>query len=115
MTDETTIDEDHAALCLAALGNPTRIRLYRLLVRAGGRGLNVGDLQRLLAAPASTLAHHVAALVKAGLVVQERRGREVICFANYEAMNRIVGYLTDACCAGVEVDAGADMAMADPA
>ena len=115
MTDETTIDEDRAALCLAALGNPTRIRLYRLLVRAGGRGLNVGDLQRLLAVPASTLAHHVAALVKAGLVVQERRGREVICFANFEAMNRIVGYLTDACCVGVEVDAAADMAMADPA
>jgi DNA-binding transcriptional ArsR family regulator len=113
MTDGTTMDEDRAALCLAALGNPTRIRLYRLLVRAGERGLNVGDLQRLLAVPASTLAHHVAALVKAGLVEQERRGREVICFANYEAMNRIVGYLTEACCVGVEV--GADVAEVDPA
>jgi DNA-binding transcriptional ArsR family regulator len=97
------MNEDRAALCLSALGNPTRIRLYRLLVRAGRQGLNVGDLQRLLAVPASTLAHHVAALVKAGLVVQERRGREVICFAKYEAMNRIVGYLTEACCAGFDL------------
>jgi DNA-binding transcriptional ArsR family regulator len=113
VTNGTTMDEDRAALCLAALGNPTRIRLYRLLVRAGERGLNVGDVQRLLAVPASTLAHHVAALVKAGLVDQERRGREVICFANYEAMNRIVGYLTEACCAGVDV--GADMEEVDPA
>lgn len=109
------MNENRAALCLSALGNPTRIRLYRLLVRAGGRGLNVGDLQRLLAVPASTLAHHVAALVKAGLVDQERRGREVICFANYETMNRIVGYLTEACCAGVDVGTKEDMEEVTPA
>ena len=109
------MNENRAALCLSALGNPTRIRLYRLLVRAGGRGLNVGDLQRLLAMPASTLAHHVAALVKAGLVDQERRGREVICFANYETMNRIVGYLTEACCAGVDVGAVEEMEEMDTA
>jgi DNA-binding transcriptional ArsR family regulator len=107
------MNEDRAALCLSALGNPIRIRLYRLLVRSGRRGLNVGDLQRLVEVPASTLAHHVAALVKADLVEQERRGREVICFANYEVMNRIVDYLTEACCVGVNV--GADMEEVDPA
>ena len=109
------MNEDRAALCLSALGNPIRIRLYRLLVRAGRQGLNVGDLQRLLAVPASTLAHHVAALVKAGLVDQERRGREVICFANYETMNRIVGYLTEACCAGVDVGAVEERVEVEPA
>jgi len=108
------MNEDRAALCLAALGNPTRIRLYRLLVRAGRQGLNVGDLQRFLEVPASTLAHHVAALVKASLVDQERRGREVICYANYDAMNRIVGYLTEACCAGVDVGAVEDMEEVEP-
>ena len=115
MADETTMDEVRAGLCLAALGNPTRIRLYRLLVRAGGRGLIVGDVERLVGAPASTLAHHVAALVKAGFVVQERRGREVVCFANHEAMNRIVGYLTEACCAGFEAGTVEDLKELDPA
>ena len=96
------MDEEQAALRLSALGNPTRLRLFRLLVRAGPKGLNVGDLQRLLGVPGSTLAHHIAALVKADLLLQERRGREVICAANYGVMNGLVAYLTEQCCAGVE-------------
>ncbi len=97
------MNEHHAALCLSALGNPTRIKLFRLLVRAGVEGLNVGDLQRLLKVPASTLSHHIAALLKAGLLLQDRRGREVMCMANYKAMNGLVAYLTEQCCTGIEV------------
>ena len=59
--------QDHqAADNLAALGNLTRLRLYRLLVRAGEPGLNVGELRSLLDVPASTLAHHLTSLVRAG-------------------------------------------------
>ncbi|NIR30019.1 MAG: helix-turn-helix transcriptional regulator [Gammaproteobacteria bacterium] len=88
---------------MAALGNRTRLRLFRLLVRAGPEGLNVGELQRHLAIPASTLAHHLATLTHAGLLQQEKRGREVICTADYEAVNGLVAYLTDECCAGVRL------------
>jgi ArsR family transcriptional regulator, arsenate/arsenite/antimonite-responsive transcriptional repressor len=95
--------EEHAADGLAALGNRTRLRLYRLLVRAGDDGLNVGDLQRLLEVPASTLAHHLAMLARAGLVAQERRGREVVSRADYPAMRALVGYLTEQCCSGVRL------------
>jgi len=95
--------EQHAADGLAALGNRTRLRLYRLLVRAGDDGLNVGDLQRLLEVPASTLAHHLAMLARAGLVAQERRGREVVSRADYPAMRALVGYLTEQCCSGVRL------------
>lgn len=94
------LNEESAARCLAALGNETRLRLYRLLVRAGRDGLNVGEAQRRLGVPASTLAHHIAALVGAGLVTQERRGREVVCRADYDAMIGVVTFLTEACCAG---------------
>lgn len=96
--------ERQAADSLAALGNRTRLRLYRLLVRAGGDGLNVGDLQRLLEVPPSTLAHHLATLARAGLVTQERRGREVISRADYPAMRALVGYLTEQCCTGVRLE-----------
>jgi len=34
--------------------------------------------------PASTLAHHFAHLTRAGLVTQERRGREVVCRADFK-------------------------------
>ena len=95
--------EDQAANAFAGLANRTRLRLFRLLVRAGDQGLNVGDIQRLLDVPASTLSHHLAGLAAAGLVVQERRGREVISRADYDGVRRMVGYLTDECCKGVDL------------
>jgi|SRR5687767_4424586 ArsR family transcriptional regulator len=91
-----------AAEGFAALGNRARLRLLRLLVRAGDDGMTVGDVGRRMDMPASTLAHHLAALVHAGLVIQEKRGREVICTANYRLIRGAAAYLTEACCAGFE-------------
>jgi DNA-binding transcriptional ArsR family regulator len=51
--------------------------------------------------PASTLAHHHSTLVGAGLVIQERQGREVVNRADYDVMNRTLAFLTDQCCTGV--------------
>ena len=93
--------EMQAADKLAALGNVTRLRLYRLLVRAGAQGLNVGELQEMLNVPASTLAHHLTSLVRAGLVEQERQGREVVSCADYAAMENLVNFLTAEYCAGI--------------
>lgn len=84
---------------LSALGAPARLRLVRLLVRAGDEGLSVGELQRRLGLPASTHAHHLALLVRAGLVRQERRGREVRCTAVFAAVRGLGEYLTEQCCA----------------
>jgi ArsR family transcriptional regulator, arsenate/arsenite/antimonite-responsive transcriptional repressor len=100
------LTEAEAAEGFAALGNRARLRLLRLLVRAGGEGMTVGDAGRRTDMPASTLAHHLAALVRAGLVTQEKRGREVICTAEYRAIKGAADYLTENCCAGFEeVDA----------
>ena len=54
---------DEAAARLEALGNPTRLKIYRTLVRAGEPGLPVGKLQVRLAIPASTLSHHLKTLM----------------------------------------------------
>ncbi len=89
------------ARALAALGHETRLGIYRLLVRAGSEGLNVGEIGAHLGMAPSTLAHHLRALVDGGLVVQERRGREVVNRADYDAMRRTVGFLTAECCTGV--------------
>ena len=91
------------ARALAALGHEVRLEIYRLLVRAGPEGLNVGDVGAHLKRPPSTLAHHLSTLVDAGLVVQERRGREVVNRADYDAMRRTLAFLTDQCCAGVSL------------
>ncbi len=91
------------ARSLAALGHETRLAVYRLLVRAGREGLNVGEIGAHLDMAPSTLAHHLRALVDAGLVIQERSGREVINRADYDAMQRTVSFLTSECCAGVKL------------
>lgn len=89
------------ARALAALGHDTRLRVFRLLVRAGEDGLNVGEIGQHTGMAPSTLAHHLSALVEAGLVVQERQGRVVVNRVDYAVMRRTLDFLTSECCAGV--------------
>jgi DNA-binding transcriptional ArsR family regulator len=112
MIDHSMTEQD-AALRLSALGNATRISLFRALVRAGHPGLTVGELRRRLQVPASTMAHHIAALVRAGLVLQERHGREVVCRAGFDAIESLVGYLTEACCVE-DCDGDGETALSRP-
>ena len=90
---------EKAASQLEALGNPTRLQLFRTLVRAGDEGLPVGSVQEKLDIPASTLSHHLKRLVDTGLVTQERQATTLICRANYPSMNALIGFLVDECCA----------------
>lgn len=89
---------DDAAARLEALGNPTRLKIYRALVRAGDNGLSVGRLQTRLDAAASTLSHHLKTLLVVGLISQERQGTTLICRANYDLMRGLVEFLVDECC-----------------
>src|SRR3954469_18731811 len=90
---------DDASARLEALGNPTRLRIYRALVRAGDAGLSVGRLQSKLEIAASTLSHPVKALLPVGLISQERQATTLICRANYDVMRGIVDFLVAECCA----------------
>jgi DNA-binding transcriptional ArsR family regulator len=90
---------EHAAARLEALGNPTRLRIYRALVRAGDPGLPVGKLQARLAVPASTLSHHLKTLLVVGLITQERDATTLICRAHYPVMRGLVDFLVAECCA----------------
>ena len=89
---------DEAAARLEALGNPTRLKIYRALVRAGEPGQPVGKLQARLGIPASTLSHHLKTLLMVGLVTQERDATTLICRANYPVMDGLIGFLTEECC-----------------
>lgn len=94
------MDVETAARCLAELGNPARLTAYRLLVRAGDDGLTVGEIQRALDMPASTLSHHIAHLVGADLITQRREGRSQRCRARFETMDALLDFLTRECCVG---------------
>jgi DNA-binding transcriptional ArsR family regulator len=88
-----------AARQLESLGSPVRLKIYRALVRAGEDGLACGVLQDKVGLAASTLSHHIRHLREAGLVSQERQATTLICRASYPAMDKLIGYLVDECCA----------------
>ena len=104
-----TLTSPHAR-ALAALGHDARLSIFRLLVKAGDDGLRVSDIGEHLGLAPSTLAHHLSALVDAGLVLQDKQGREVFNRVDFPAMHKLVGFLTSECCAGVSVRPSEDAA-----
>jgi DNA-binding transcriptional ArsR family regulator len=97
---------DAAVNALSALAQEHRLALFRLLVQAGEKGMPAGAIAEALGVPNSSLSFHLAQLSRAGLVTQERQHRSLIYRANYPAMNALVGYLMENCCAGAECGGG---------
>ena len=93
---------DTAANVLAKIGNPTRLKIVRLLVRAGDAGLPTGAIQKRLGIPASTLTHHIAHLKSAGVIRQQREQATLICIIEFDLLRNLVDYLTEECCADVD-------------
>ena len=89
---------EYAAEQLAELGHVTRLGIYRTLIKAGNDGLPVNDIKDALDAAPSTLSHHISRLVRVGLVKQVREGRVLRCFAQYEELTKLVGFLSEECC-----------------
>lgn len=87
---------------LGALAQEHRLTLFRLLVQAGERGMTAGAIAGALGVPNSSLSFHLGQLNRAGLVTQERQHRSLIYRANYPAMNALVAYLMENCCAGAD-------------
>jgi DNA-binding transcriptional ArsR family regulator len=92
----------NAVEALAALAQEHRLALFRLLVQAGDKGMAAGAIADALGVPNSSLSFHLAQLRNAGLILQERQHRSLIYRANYPAMNMLVGYLMENCCAGAD-------------
>ena len=102
-TNESILD---AARAFAALGSEQRISVLRALVRAGPAGLTVGALRERIGLPASTLTHHLKTLAEAGLVDQERKGREIHCAAAaYDRVEALSAFLLNECCADAPAEA----------
>jgi ArsR family transcriptional regulator len=89
-----------AVAALASLAQEHRLALFRLLVQAGSNGMPAGAVAEALGVPNSSLSFHLAQLHRAGLVRQQRRGRSLVYSADYGAMNALIAYLMENCCAG---------------
>jgi ArsR family transcriptional regulator, arsenate/arsenite/antimonite-responsive transcriptional repressor len=94
------MEEQQVVQALAALAQPHRLRVFRLLVTAGPLGLTPGAIGEALEIPAATLSFHLRELSHAGLISQQRQGRYLIYRAAFAQMNTLLAYLTENCCQG---------------
>ena len=93
------MDAKQTISALSALAHENRLELFRLLVQRGPEGLSAGVIAERLAVPPSSLSFHLQQLVHAGLITQRRASRQIIYAADCGAMRRLMGYLTENCCA----------------
>ena len=85
---------------LAALAQPTRLELFRLLVVQGTGGMAAGQVAEKLKVSPATLSFHFRTLSHAGLIESRQEGRFIYYTANFTVMNGMVDYLTENCCGG---------------
>ncbi|MGH6865517.1 MAG: ArsR/SmtB family transcription factor [Methyloceanibacter sp.] len=99
--DVSTIMELPTAVqALSALGQESRLRVFRLLIRRGPEGMPAGDIAQQLNVPANTMSSHLAVLSRAGLVISRKQGRSVIYGVDVEGTRKLLSFLVEDCCQG---------------
>jgi ArsR family transcriptional regulator, arsenate/arsenite/antimonite-responsive transcriptional repressor len=84
---------------LGALAHEHRLAVFRLLVERGPEGLPAGEIAERVGLVPSSLTFHLQSLQRAGLIDQRRESRQLIYSADFDAMQGLVAYLTENCCA----------------
>jgi ArsR family transcriptional regulator, arsenate/arsenite/antimonite-responsive transcriptional repressor len=97
---EGSLTEPHAISALAALAQPTRLAIFRLLVKHEPVGITAGVIADTIGAPHNTLSSHLAILVRAGLLCSSREGRTIIYRSDVEGMRSLIAFLVNDCCDG---------------
>jgi ArsR family transcriptional regulator, arsenate/arsenite/antimonite-responsive transcriptional repressor len=89
-----------AVEALGALGQESRLRVFRLLVRAGPKGMPAGEIAEHLGVPANTMSSHLAVLSRAGLALSRKQGRSVIYAIDIKGTRKLLAFLVEDCCRG---------------
>ena len=110
------MDSKGAIAALSALAHEHRLTIFRLLVEQGPEGLPAGVIGEKVGLQPSSLTFHLQHLTRAGLLVPRRASRQILYAADFAAMNLLVGYLTENCCAAADASCSADCqsAAAEP-
>jgi ArsR family transcriptional regulator len=94
------MDKKSSLAALAALGQETRLDVFRLLVKAGAAGVPAGEVAARLGAVQNTVSSHLRILTQAGLIRPERDGRIVRYVADMTGFRDLLAYLMEDCCNG---------------
>jgi ArsR family transcriptional regulator len=100
---------------LGALAHEHRLAIFRLLIERGPEGLPAGRVAERVGLVPSSLTFHLQNLRRAGLITQRRESRQLFYAADFTAMNALVGYLTENCCAESGTECSVGCAPAQPA
>lgn len=92
------MDLSEATIMFDALSQETRLGAFRLLVKAGSRGVAAGSLSEELGTPHNTMSFHLNHLSNAGIVTSKRDGRSIIYSANFEVVRDLIGFMIKDCC-----------------
>ena len=95
-----TISAPHALAALAALGQPTRLEVFRLLMRKEPEGLPAGTIADAIGCPHNTLSSHLSILARSGLVQGTRDGRSIVYRADVDGMRALIAFMVTDCCEG---------------
>ena len=91
---------ENAINAFLALGQETRLNVFRLIVQRGDTGLTPGDIVEKLGIPNATLSFHLKELLNAELVLVERQSRNLIYRPNALLVEELSAFLLDKCCGG---------------
>ncbi|MEM7399906.1 MAG: metalloregulator ArsR/SmtB family transcription factor [Pseudomonadota bacterium] len=94
------MDFNQSLVALSALGQETRLEVFRLLIRAGPRGMQAGEISEALDVRQNTMSANLSVLTRAGLIRSERNGRTIRYFANIDGIRGLLGFLMEDCCGG---------------
>jgi DNA-binding transcriptional ArsR family regulator len=94
------MDMKNALETFSALSQQTRLDVFRLLVTAGEEGMAAGDIARELGVRQNTMSANLSVLLNAGIVRNEREGRSIRYYADFEALRGLLAFLMEDCCGG---------------
>lgn len=94
------MDRNRAVIAFAALSQPTRLDVLRLLIKAGSAGMLAGDIGDALDVRQNTMSTNLSVLLQAGLIHNERQGRSIRYFADMDGMRQLLAFLMEDCCGG---------------
>jgi ArsR family transcriptional regulator len=97
---DNQLTEAHAISALSSLAQPTRLAIFRLLIKHEPVGITAGVIADTIGAPHNTLSTHLAILVRAGLLRSSREGRTIIYRSNVDGMRTLLSFLVNDCCDG---------------
>ncbi|ARP98568.1 ArsR/SmtB family transcription factor [Pseudorhodoplanes sinuspersici] len=94
------MDQRQALMAFGAISQETRLRILRMLVRAGPSGVSAGAIGEAMEVSPSNVSFHLKELERSGLIAVRREARSMIYSAEYKALRALIQFLMEDCCAG---------------